>query len=200
MGKQTRDPADVWPENDQDQVAEDEEMGEVMDEAAGTLVASKPDNTQLEEEEAKRAAQAQAQAEIIAAQAAAATNNKQRTDAADGIALLKLTISERKQFDALKRDHETLKREVKKLTPLATIGQRYRDDLVAETARQAVRAGLGEEAETLELVRYLPVGQVERLHDHYKDLASARLGHLETEEETGRVIRTGRGGRQTQIG
>jgi hypothetical protein len=116
--------------------------------------------------------------------------------ATTSIISLSLSANERQQFQVLKDENIVLKRENKRLAPLAETGERYRSVLIEQTIRQAVRAEMGSESDTLDMLQHLPIEHIERIYSQYKQLGDNRLGQHD-QDESGNLILTGQGGRQT---
>jgi hypothetical protein len=108
---------------------------------------------------------------------------------------LSLTASERQQFKALRDEAKALRKEVRQLKPLADIGQRYRDQLVDATVKQAVRADIPgmTEARVRRMCLNLDIEDVEAFYLDYSERAAARLGQV---DNAGAPLLVG--GRQTQ--
>jgi hypothetical protein len=107
-----------------------------------------------------------------------------------------LDANERQQFQVLKERNIILERDNKRLAPLAAVGERYRSVLIEQTIRQAVRAEMGSETDTLDMLQHLPIEHIERIYSQYKQLGDTRLGQHD-QDEHGNLILTGIGGRQT---
>jgi hypothetical protein len=109
---------------------------------------------------------------------------------------LALTASERQQFQSLKDENNRLKKESKRLAPLAEIGERTWTNLIDLTIESYGRAGLGDGEEIRGMLTQLPFDHIGTLRIQYEEMARKLFGQHD-QDENGDLIRTGAGGRQT---